>query len=216
MTYIKMIFEGKFCQLMIFLSLLPLMTSSHRTSFTIGSFTIPLGIIFFLYFLIQFLFRFKTRKLKGFFLICDLLALISFLPSFAMFRLLLLTRLISAAARVKGMQLLVVIIKENAYIFQSIFIMAFFYMLFTSILVYNVEPETFNNNYLYALYWSGITLTTVGYGDVYPITPLGQLIALISSFLGIGIIALPTGIISSNYIMKIQNSDLNKDNDSKS
>ncbi len=77
------------------------------------------------------------------------------------------------------------------------------YMGIVSLLIFQVEPSTFDNNYLNAFYWSGITLTTVGYGDIYPVTGFGQFIALISSYLGIGIIALPTGVIGGEFMIKL-------------
>ncbi len=50
-----------------------------------------------------------------------------------------------------------------------------------------------------SIYWSIVTLTTVGYGDIHPITPLGQFIASIIMIMGYGIIAVPTGIVSAEY-----------------
>lgn len=54
------------------------------------------------------------------------------------------------------------------------------------------------------MWWSVSTLTTVGYGDVYPITPLGKVFAAIISVLGIGMFALPTGILGSGFVEEIQ------------
>lgn len=51
-----------------------------------------------------------------------------------------------------------------------------------------------------SIYWTIVTLTTVGYGDIAPVTPLGQLIASIIMILGYGIIAIPTGIVSAEYV----------------
>lgn len=186
------------------LALIPLITINNPYIVNINGVNIHFDLIFFCYFLIEFIFRFKDRTLHGIYMYFDIIALISFLPFFSIFRLLLLARLFSAAFRVKGVAMLASIVKENLFLFQSIFYIAIIYMLITSVIVFNIEPETFNNNYLLAFYWSGITLTTVGYGDIYPITPIGQAVSLISSFLGIGIIALPTGVISSNFIMKIK------------
>lgn len=60
------------------------------------------------------------------------------------------------------------------------------------------------------LWWSLITVTTIGYGDVYPVTPAGKLVASITALLGIAVIAIPIGIISSGF------STLAKEADSKS
>ncbi len=58
-----------------------------------------------------------------------------------------------------------------------------------------------------SIYWCIVTLTTVGFGDIAPVTPLGQLIATIIMIMGYGIIAVPTGIVSAEYT---QSSDLKK------
>ena len=77
-----------------------------------------------------------------------------------------------------------------------------FVMLFSAIVMYTVEnpvqPEQFPN--VIASLWGAIcTLTTVGYGDVYPVTPLGRFFASVISVVGIGIIALPTCIIAAGF-----------------
>ena len=55
-----------------------------------------------------------------------------------------------------------------------------------------------------ALYWATISLTTVGYGDIYAISTTGKIITMISSFLGIAIVALPAGIITAGYMKEIK------------
>lgn len=204
LNQIKSLFFGFPNYVMTALALVPLLTIGNPYVIEIFGYTIHFDIFFFFYFLIEFIIRFKERKLHGIYMYFDIIALISFLPFFSIFRLLLLARLFSAAFRVRGIAMLASIVKENTYLFRSIIYVALVYMFITSAIVFNIEPETFDNNFLYAFYWSGITLTTVGYGDIYPITPIGQLVSLISSFLGVGIIALPTGVISSQFILKVQ------------
>jgi voltage-gated potassium channel len=53
------------------------------------------------------------------------------------------------------------------------------------------------------MWWAIVTLTTVGYGDVFPITPLGKVFAGIIAVLGIGMFALPTGILGASFIEEI-------------
>ena len=65
------------------------------------------------------------------------------------------------------------------------------------------QPEAFNN-IGQSLWWAVATLTTVGYGDIYPVTIGGKILGSVIALLGIGIVALPTGIISSSFIQKIQ------------
>ena len=56
-----------------------------------------------------------------------------------------------------------------------------------------------------SVYWCIVTLTTVGFGDIAPVTPLGQFIAAIIMVLGYGIIAVPTGIVSAEYTSQTNN-----------
>ena len=73
--------------------------------------------------------------------------------------------------------------------------------------MYNVEseaqPEAFSNAFS-SLWWAVATLTTVGYGDIYPITVLGKLLSAIIAILGIGLVAVPTGIISAGFTEMIE------------
>lgn len=79
-------------------------------------------------------------------------------------------------------------------------------LIISSALMYNVEhtaqPENFPDIPT-TMWWSIVTLTTVGYGDVYPITGAGRLLAAIISVFGIGMVALPAGIIGSGFVEEI-------------
>lgn len=76
-------------------------------------------------------------------------------------------------------------------------------MIIAAVLMYNVEnqaqPETFPNAFA-ALWWAVATLTTVGYGDIYPVTVAGKILSTIVALLGIGLVAVPSGIISSGFM----------------
>ncbi|MDR3305374.1 MAG: ion transporter [Clostridiales Family XIII bacterium] len=76
-------------------------------------------------------------------------------------------------------------------------------MIISSILMYNIEhdaqPETFQNAFS-AMWWSVATLTTVGYGDIYPVTIAGKIISAVIALLGIGLVAIPTGILSAGFV----------------
>jgi voltage-gated potassium channel len=63
----------------------------------------------------------------------------------------------------------------------------------------DVQPLAFNNLFS-ALYWGVTTLTTIAYGDIYPVTAGGKAMAAILAFLGIGLVALPAGILSAGFI----------------
>ena len=80
------------------------------------------------------------------------------------------------------------------------------YILIASLVVFNVEPDTFNN-FFDAIYWATVSLTTVGYGDIYPISSAGRIVTMVSSFIGIAIVALPSGILTAGYMNEIKNSD---------
>ncbi|MEZ2235918.1 ion transporter [Microcoleus sp.] len=83
----------------------------------------------------------------------------------------------------------------------------FILLIFASSLMYFVEssaqPQSFGS-IPDAMWWGVVTLTTVGYGDIYPITPIGRFLGSMLAFLGIGIFALPAGIISSGFSEEVQ------------
>ncbi|MCH5344296.1 MAG: ion transporter [Acetatifactor sp.] len=91
--------------------------------------------------------------------------------------------------------------KKNQLI-SSIFIILML-MLMSSLCMYSaeheVQPEVFKNAFS-GIWWSMSTILTVGYGDIYPVTALGQAMAIIISFLGVGVVAIPTGIISAGFV----------------
>ncbi|MBQ7924953.1 MAG: ion transporter, partial [Lachnospiraceae bacterium] len=66
-------------------------------------------------------------------------------------------------------------------------------------LEHEVQPDVFTNAFS-GVWWAASTLLTVGYGDIYPITTLGKVFGIIISFLGVGMVAIPTGIISAGFV----------------
>ena len=80
------------------------------------------------------------------------------------------------------------------------------YILMTALIIFNVEPQTFNT-FFDALYWATVSLTTVGYGDIYAVTVVGKLISMISSFIGIAIVALPSGLITAGFVKELDNKE---------
>ncbi|MBR2100159.1 MAG: two pore domain potassium channel family protein, partial [Eubacterium sp.] len=75
------------------------------------------------------------------------------------------------------------------------------------------EPGTFNS-FFEALYWAAISLTSVGYGDITPVSDIGRLFTIISAIVGLAVIALPSGIITAGYIeiLNKEKEDNNNDN----
>ena len=86
-----------------------------------------------------------------------------------------------------------------------------FYVYLTALIMFNVEPH-FNpvtgaptfETFFDALYWATVTLTTVGYGDMIPITDMGRFISMLSSLFGVAIIALPSGVITASYLDELR------------
>ena len=85
----------------------------------------------------------------------------------------------------------------------SIGLLAVGYIFLSALILFQVEPDTFAS-FLDAVYWATITLTTVGYGDICPATSIGKIIAIVTSFVGIAVFALPTGIITAGYLAELK------------
>jgi len=116
-----------------------------------------------------------------------------------------------------SLNLIWLVIKEKKSELAVTGFLTFLILLIASFIMYYVEgekqPEAFPN-ILESFWWAIATLTTVGYGDVYPITGLGKFISGLIAILGIGIVALPTGLISAGFMNKIERPIL-KDPDNK-
>ncbi|MDR0287470.1 MAG: ion transporter [Clostridiales bacterium] len=108
--------------------------------------------------------------------------------------------------------------KKKQQLISSMFIVILL-MIMASVLMCSVEkeaqPEAFSNAFS-ALWWAVTTLTTVGYGDIYPITTLGKILSAIIALLGIGLIAVPTGIISAGFIENGDHKEDDKNDEKKS
>ena len=147
--------------------------------------------------------------------------LLSILPSITVlnngFRLLKLFRLLRTLKVLrafkflrysKSFDVIASVFKKQKKVLSAVATMAVAYVLISALVIYNVEPESFET-FFDAIYWATISLTTVGYGDIYPITTIGRIVTMISSVFGIAIIALPSGVITAGYL-----SEINKDQDS--
>lgn len=87
--------------------------------------------------------------------------------------------------------------------------LAIAYVIISALVIFNVEPQTFVT-FFDALYWSVVSLTTMGYGDIYPVSTAGRIITMLSAVLGIAIIALPASIITAGYMDELRNEKKNK------
>jgi voltage-gated potassium channel len=114
----------------------------------------------------------------------------------------------------KALSLLgLVIRKKSAQLLSSIFIVSIL-LIFASLLMFYIEndaqPGAFDNAFS-SLWWAISALTTVGYGDIYPITTIGKLLGIIISLMGIALIAIPTGIISAGFRSVDEKDTINSD-----
>ena len=95
-----------------------------------------------------------------------------------------------------------VLAEKKNQIISSVFIILVL-MMASSLCMYSaeheVQPEVFCNAFS-GIWWSMSTILTVGYGDIYPVTILGRMMAIVISFLGVGAVAIPTGIISAGFV----------------
>ncbi len=142
--------------------------------------------------------------------------LLSILPSFILLnkglRLLRLLRMARALRVVrvfkvlrysKSFDIIIAVMKRSKESLIAVCSLAVAYILVSALIVFNVEPESFNN-FFEAVYWATVSLTTVGYGDIYPVTSVGRIITMVSSVFGIAIVALPAGIITAGYMREIE------------
>lgn len=86
------------------------------------------------------------------------------------------------------------------------------YILVSALVVISIEPETFPT-FFDAIYWATVSLTTVGYGDIYAVSTAGKVITMISSVFGIAIVALPAGIVTAGYMDELNRSRNEKEAD---
>lgn len=97
------------------------------------------------------------------------------------------------------------VIREQSAPLLAVGTLAAAYILISALVIFNIEPDTFDT-FFDAVYWATVSLTTMGYGDIYPVTSAGRIVTMLSSFVGIAIVALPSGIITAGYMSKIDRS----------
>ena len=122
---------------------------------------------------------------------------------FRMFRVARILRLFRINAYYDSLNVIAeVILRKKQQLMSSVFIILVL-MLAASLCMYSIEnpyqPEVFSNAFS-GIWWSASTLLTVGYGDIYPVTTLGKTFGIFIAFLGVGMVAIPTGIISAGFV----------------
>ncbi len=214
------IYDG-FMIVIILLSLLPLCFKQTNNVLTV------LDNVCLIVFIVDYLLRWITADYKydkkslvsfvrypfGIFAIIDI---VSILPSISVlnsgFKLLRIFRM-ARAFRVfrafkmfrysKSVRIIASVFKKSKESLIAVGTLAIAYIIISALVVFNVEPESFNN-FFDAIYWATVSLTTVGYGDIYPVTTIGRVVTMISSVFGIAIVALPAGIITAGYMSEIE------------
>lgn len=180
-----------------------------------------------LFFIQDYCFRLWTAKfqyegypewkaiLKYIFSIHGLIDLFSFLPeylpiffpggtiAFRMIRIVRIFRLFRINYYFDSLSVIAAVLKNRKQqLMSSVFIISML-MIAASLCMYSIEheaqPEVFNNAFS-GIWWAASSLLTVGYGDIYPITTLGKIFGIFITFLGVGVVAIPTGIISAGFV----------------
>lgn len=157
----------------------------------------------------------RVKYTLSFMALVDLFAILPFYLPFIfpidlrilrMLRLLRLLRLFKVNRYTHALASVGNVLKRKATQLLSSMFVVLILMVMASILMYAIEneaqPEVFNNAFS-GLWWAVATLTTVGYGDIYPITLLGKALGAVIAILGIGLVAVPTGIISAGFMEDI-------------
>ena len=130
-----------------------------------------------------------------------------FFPSgavaFRMLRIIRIFRLFRINAYYDSLNVITeVIISKKQQLMSSVFIILVL-MISSSLCMYSLEnkaqPEVFTNAFS-GIWWAASTLLTVGYGDIYPVTTMGKIFGIFIAFLGVGMVAIPTGIISAGFV----------------
>lgn len=210
-----------FMMIVIITSLVPLAFKSRSTLFyLIDSIACTI-------FIIDYLLRLITADLKNPkrgkyafilypitpFAVIDLLSILpSLIPISTGFRLLRLFRLFRTFRVFRSFKLLrysknfkmiAAVFRKQSRSLSCVFSFALAYIVISALIIFNVEPDSFTT-FFDAIYWATVSLTTVGYGDIYPVTVFGRIVTMFSSILGIAIVALPAGIITAGYLVELQ------------
>lgn len=126
------------------------------------------------------------------------------------YRLMRILRIFRVIRYYEPLKIVFAVIERQRRVLWTVLVLALFYIFITALIMFNAEevinPATGKplfENFFDAFYWAACTLTTVGYGDLYPISHVGRVISIISSMVGIAVIALPSGIITAGYMDEV-------------
>lgn len=209
----------------ITVSIIPLMFIEDNTAFRIIELvTVSIFIIDYALRWITSDFRLHRKKLSFVlypFTAWAIIDLLSILPGLSLigrgFKVLRVTRLVRTLRLFKffryssKIRVLGTVLKKERGILLSVLGICVFYVFVTALIMFNAEPH-FNpvtgeptfRDFFDALYWATVTLTTVGYGDMVPVTDIGRFVSMLSSLFGVAIIALPSGVITASYLEELR------------
>ena len=181
-----------------------------------------------LVFIIDYLLRWGTADIRNnnrktafltypfsFMAIIDLLSILPAVtllnPALKLFRFVRLLRVLKMFGISSKMRLFLSILYKERQVLSSVLVLALLYIFATALILFNVEPhvnpytgqQTFHS-FFDALYWATVTLTTVGHGDMCPVTDVGRFVSMPSSLFGIAVIALPSGVITACYLDELR------------
>lgn len=149
-----------------------------------------------------------------------ILDLLSILPTFEVIsssyrlaksaRLLKIFRFTKIVHYLGPLEIFITVIKKQWKLLLAVMLVALFDIFITAIIIFQseqeIDPVTGENvfkTFYDAFYWAAITLTTVGYGDLHPVSDVGKTLSIISSLVGIGVIAMPSSIITAGYMQEL-------------
>ena len=224
---LKKILENKFVDyfliLFIVFNIVCLGFETDKTIYlTYKTFFSKVELVSVIIFTIEYLMRLLTlNKLKDMFqplMVIDLLAILPFylplsrldLRILRIFRLFRILRIFKLARYFEALQMIGKVIYKKRTELISIFGVLLFLIFLSSFFMFYAEAEAQPNafhNILDTFWWSIVTFTTVGYGDVYPITPIGKLLSATIVLIGIMLFALPTSILTAEFLNEFQNKD---------
>ena len=201
----------------VFVGLIPLMLKTENI------YTRTIDLVTVLVFLFDYVVRFYTADYKMgfksykaylayFFTPMALIDLVSLIPIISfinpslkvigLFRIFRVLRIFKVLRYNKTMVLITNILRKTKQQLFGILMVVLLYILVSALVVFQAEPSTFDN-FLEAIYWATISITTIGYGDITPQTSLGQTLTIISALVGVAVVALPTALITAAYMEEV-------------
>ena len=131
---------------------------------------------------------------------------------FRMLRSLRVLRALKIFRYSKSLTIILNVVKTQKKPLITVAVLSLGYVVLIALIMFNVEPETFDCDFFTAIYWATVSLTTMGYGDFYPVSELGRFLTIISSLAGVAVVALPSGIITAGYMDELQSRRETEDN----